>query len=198
MITLIRSNPAENNNPANHTSSLTQFNLTQANIQATEFTVDNRSLYRGGLQLGPDGKIYRALSTTYFVGTPYLGSINNRNALGLACNYEHNAINLFPNNSSQGLPPFIQSIFNSQIDIIQNGVSTTNLDLCEGESYTLVSEDIPGATYTWTKDGNLLPESDFDLEVSQSGYYEVLIDENNGDCPTEGQAFVNVYRYTSC
>ncbi len=186
-------NPAQNNNPANHFSTLTQFDVTQVNIQATEFNIEDRNLYRGGLQLGPDGKIYRALSSTYQTGLPFLGVINNPNASGLACNYQHNAISLAPNNSSQGLPPFIQSIFNTQIDIIQNGVSTTNLDLCEGESYTLVSDDIPGATYTWTNDGNLLTESDFDLVVAQSGHFEVSIDENNGNCPIEGQAFVSVY-----
>ncbi|MDX1702177.1 MAG: hypothetical protein R3250_16240, partial [Melioribacteraceae bacterium] len=127
------------------------------------------------------------------MGIPNLGVINNPNALGLACNYEHNAISLAPNNSSQGLPPFIQSLFNTQIDIIQNGISSTNLDLCSGESYTLVSEDLPGATYTWTLDGNVLPESDYDLHVSQSGFYQVLIDENTGDCPIEGQALVKVF-----
>ena len=188
-----QSNPAQNNNPANHFSTLTQFDVTQANVQATEITLDNRNLYRGGLQLGPDGKIYRALSSTYQIGLPFLGVINNPNATGPACNYQHNAVSLTPNNSSQGLPPFIQSLFNTQIDIIQNGISTTNLDLCSGEDYTLVSEDLPGATYTWTQNGTVLPETDFDLLVSQSGHYQVLIDENNGDCPIEGQAFVNVY-----
>jgi gliding motility-associated-like protein len=188
-----QSNPAQNNNPANHASVLTQFDVTQANVQATEITLDERTNYRSGLQLGPDGKIYRALSSTYQIGLPYLGVINDPNAQGLACNYQHNAISLAPNNSSQGLPPFIQSLFNTQIDIIQNGISATNLDLCSGENYTLISEDLAGATYTWTLDGNLLPESDYDLNVSQSGYYEVSIDENNGDCPIVGQALVKVF-----
>ncbi len=157
--------------------------------------MEERTLYRGGLQLGPDGKIYRALSSTYQSGLPFLGVINNPNANGFASNYQHNAISLSPNNSSQGLPPFIQSLFNTQIDIIQNGISTTNLDLCIGETYALVSEDIAGATYIWTQDGNPLAESDFDFIVSESGQYQVSIDKNNGDCPIEGQAFVNVYSY---
>ncbi len=186
--------PFENNDPANHRSTLSQFDLSQANIQSTEVTLDDRSLYRGGLQLGPDGRIYRALSATYLNGLPYLGVINNPNNLGLACDYQHNAINLAPNTSSQGLPPFIQSIFNTQIDIIQNGVSTTNLDLCGGETYTLNADDIPGAVYTWTNNGIILPETDFDLDVSQGGIYEVSIDENNGECPLVGTAVVNLYR----
>lgn len=176
--------------PANHRSTLTQFDLTQANIQTSQVIIDDRQLYRGGLQLGPDGKIYRALSATYQVGLPYLGVINNPNEVGTACNYQHNAINLSPNQSSQGLPPFIQSLFNIQIDIIKNGKSDINLALCDGDSYQLISENIPGATYTWTKDNIVLPSNTTSLLVTSSGHYEVLINPNNGDCEIEGQAYV--------
>jgi gliding motility-associated-like protein len=180
----------ELDSPEHHSSSLFQFDLTALDIQGSQFELDNRQLYRGALQLGPDGRIYRALSPLYDGGYPYLGVINNPNALGLASNYQHNAVDLSPNLSSQGLPPFIQSLFNTQIDIIQNGQSNTSLTLCEGETYTLTSADILGASYSWAMDGNPLSESDFDLEISQSGHYEVYIDPNNGDCVIEGQAFV--------
>ncbi len=185
--------PAQGNNPQDHASSLTQFDLEAADIQNSQFLVDQRQLYRGGLQLGPDGKIYRALSSTYVLGIPALGVISNPNELGVACNYQHAAINLFPNSSSQGLPPFNQALFNLEIDIIQNGASTTNLNLCEGETYTLQGDPLPGAIYTWTKDGVVLPETDFDLTVTETGNYELFIDPNNGDCALEGQAFVSVY-----
>ena len=184
---------AEGNNPAVHQSTLTQFDLQAPDIQASEYTVDERQLYRGGLQLGPNGKIYRAMSATYSIGLPYLGVINNPNEPGAACNYVNQGVDLSPNLSAQGLPPFDQTIFNLQIDIIQNGISIINLDLCEGESYVLRGDEVPGATYTWTKDDQLLPETDFDLEVDETGHYELEIDPNNGDCPIEGQAFVNVY-----
>jgi gliding motility-associated-like protein len=188
------SNDQQNGSPSAHSSTLSQYDLTSPNISTTRVTIDQQTLYRGGLQLGPDGKIYRALSSTYNIGLPFLGVINNPNALGTACNYQHNAISLAPNNSSQGLPPFIQSIFNTQVDIIQNDVSTVNLPLCEGESYTLMAEDILGAIYTWTLDGALLPEDDFDLIINQSGHYEVYIDLNDGDCDIEGQAFVSYFQ----
>ena len=183
-------NPSSQNNPANHQSTLSQFDLTQANIQATETTIDQSQLYRGALQLGPDGKIYRALSATYNQGLPYLGVINKPNVIGSGCNYQHNAINLSPNLSSQGLPPFIQSIFNTEIDIIRNGESVSNLALCDGETYTLIADQLPGASYSWSLDGVPLTDNDFDLEVTQTGHYEVYIDPNNGDCAIEGQAFV--------
>jgi len=181
---------AEANNPANHTSTLTQFNLLAPDIQASAYTVDDRALYRGGLQLGPNGKIYRALSATYSQGLPYLGVINSPNNIGAACNYQHNAVSLAPNNSSQGLPPFIQSLFNTQIDIIRNNVSATNLNLCEGDNYRLTAEDLPGAIYTWYRDGVVLPNTNYFLDINQGGHFELYIDPNNGDCAIEGEAYV--------
>ncbi len=188
------SNDQQSTNAGSHASTLSQFDLTAANISASRVTLDQRQLFRGGLQLGPDGKIYRALSATYDVGLPYLSVINNPNAVGAACDYQHNAVNLAPNNSSQGLPPFIQSIFNTQVDIIRNNVNTVNLPLCEGENYTLTADAIPGAIYTWTLDGVILADIDFSLEINQSGHYQVYIDLNNGDCDIEGQAFVSYFQ----
>ncbi|MEZ4795884.1 MAG: T9SS type B sorting domain-containing protein [Flavobacteriaceae bacterium] len=181
-------------NPSSHQSSLTQFNLEAADIQASEYRVDQRQLYRGSLQLGPDGKIYRSLSATYNQGLSFLGVIENPNAVGAAVVYTHNAVDLSPNLSRQGLPPFIQSFFNDKIDIIQNGVSSTELSLCIGETYTLGYQDYPGAVYTWMKDGVLLPESDFDLVVTDPGLYTLHIEFNNGACETfDGEALVSYF-----
>lgn len=188
------SNDQQSESPSAHQSTLSQFNLNAPNISASRITIDQRQLYRGGLQLGPDGKIYRALSASYSTGLPFLSVINNPNELGAACNYQHNAVDLSPNNSSQGLPPFIQSIFATQVDIIRNDVNTVNLPLCEGESYTLTVDDIPGAIYTWSMDGVTLPDTDFSLDINESGHYQVFVDMNNGDCNIEGQAFVTYYQ----
>lgn len=189
------SNDANATGPPNlHQSTLTQFDLEATNIQNSQITLDQRQLFRGSLQLGPDGKIYRALSANYITGLPFLGVIDNPNALGTAANYIHNAVDLSPNLSTQGLPPFIQSFFNDQIDIIQNGVSSTELSLCIGETYTLGYQDFPGAVYTWMKDGVLLAESDFDLVVSDSGHYTLHIEFNNGACEIfDGEAFVSYF-----
>ncbi|PTM07832.1 MAG: hypothetical protein DA407_09750, partial [Bacteroidetes bacterium] len=180
--------------PNIHRSTLTQFNLEATDIQASEFTIDERQLFRGSLQLAADGRIYRALSANYTIGLPALGVIENPNALGPAVVYTHNAVDLTPNLSTQGLPPFIQSFFNDKIDIIQNGDSSTELSLCNGENYTLEYDDIPGAIYTWMKDGVLLSESDFDLEISTPGLYTLHIDFNNGACETfDGEATVSYF-----
>ncbi|WP_299112796.1 T9SS type B sorting domain-containing protein [uncultured Winogradskyella sp.] len=185
-------NPA-NNNPVNHSSSLVQFDLTNANIQGSQILIDQRQSYRSALQTGPDGRIFRTTSATYNIGLPFLSVINNPNEIGSACDYQHDAIAL-SNNSRQGLPPFIASFFVDTIDIINNpNITTTLLPLCEGESYTLVADNIMGATYTWSFDGIVQPTPPipYEYEVFQNGLYEVLIELNNGDCETfEGEALV--------
>ncbi|KAA5824429.1 T9SS type B sorting domain-containing protein [Algibacter amylolyticus] len=186
-------NGANRNVPSNHTSVLLQYELLAGNVQSSEVVIDSRSLYRGGLQLGPNGKIYRALSATYDLGLSNLGVINNPNAVGIACDYEHNGLSVSPNLSSQGLPPFIQSFFNEKVDIINNGTGSSTLDLCDGDKYTLSAPDIAGATYIWTVNKTPLSNTAHDIEVSSTGNYEVFIDLNDGNCGVlEGQAFVSL------
>ncbi|MEX0315340.1 MAG: hypothetical protein AB3N18_14280, partial [Allomuricauda sp.] len=139
-----------NNAPAGevgvHSSSLLQYDLTATNISASEIEIDRRSIYRGALQLGQNGKIYRTIAENYLNGTPYLGVIDNPNELGNAANYRHNAVFLNGRNATQGLPPFIQSFFD-RVDIIKNadGSTGSSLALCEGDQFTLEAENIPNA-----------------------------------------------------
>ena len=49
-------NRANNEIASNHTSALIQMNLTAPNIEASQVILDDRNLYRGALQLGPNGK----------------------------------------------------------------------------------------------------------------------------------------------
>ena len=187
-------NEDSNNNPENHFSILSQFDLNTPSISQSEIIIDNRNLFRGSLQLATNGKIYRSLSETGTQGTNFFGVINNPNEVGLNCDYQHDAVNLSPNKSRIGTPSFIQTFFRTHIDIIRDGLSTLNLSLCTGETYTLTADDVPNATYTWTLNGELLPETDFDLVVSEPGHYEVLMSENNGYCPVKGQAYVKYFQ----
>ncbi len=186
--TFFNPNEEQFNDPNVQHSALLQYDLTATNISLSEVVVDNRRMFRGALQLGIDGKIYRAMSTTYLEGTPYLSVINNPNVLGPGCNYQNNAIRL-TNNSRQGLPPFIASFFAEKIDIIGNNAASNRLDLCDGDTYTLRAIDAPGALYSWYLDGNLLPETDFDLDISSPGSYRVFVDLNTGDC---GETFEGI------
>ncbi len=62
----------------------------------------------GGLQIGPDGKMYMALNTL-----KYISAINNPNVYGTACNFVSNAVQWTgaTQRSRFGLPTFIQSYF---------------------------------------------------------------------------------------
>ncbi|WP_066220694.1 T9SS type B sorting domain-containing protein [Formosa haliotis] len=190
-------NGREGNIVSDHRSSLIQYELDAPNISDSQVILDQRTLFRGALQLGPDGKIYRALAATYDLGTPYLGVIENPNAKGSAANYQHNAIRL-TSNSTQGLPPFIQSFFNQKIDIINNasGIKTNILPLCDNETYTLQATDIPNATYLWTLDGVDLNNNSSQQTVTKpGGYYKVIITPPNSTvCDiSEGEAYVSYY-----
>lgn len=190
-------NSADDHLPSKHFSALTQFDLTNPDIVGSQQLIDQQNLYRSALQLGPNGKIYRTMAATYTQGTPFLSVINNPNELGQACNYQNNAINLGIHNATQGLPPFISSFFVEKIDIINNTVTpiaTNYLPLCLGDTYTLMAEDIPGAIYSWSFNGNPLPNSQYFLDINQNGLYEVLIDLNNGGCDfLEGEAIVEYF-----
>lgn len=184
-------NPNDPNAPPIYTSYLLQYNLFAADISASRTLINQSGNYRSSLQLGPNGKIYRSLSESYDIGIPFLSVIANPNTIGTGCTYQNQIISLNGGLSRQGLPPFIQSFFTQQVDIIQNGTDTLNLTLCTGDTYTLAAEDIPGATYIWSQDGMILPETDFDLEISQPGIYDVEIDANSGNCSSfNGQAIV--------
>lgn len=186
---------AESNNPANHFSTLYQFNLSSPaieNIIASRKIIDSQSLFRGGLQLGPDQKIYRALSKTYNTGIPFLGVIDNPENDGLACNYRHNAISLNGKNSSQGLPPFISSIF-SQIEItgFDGNLTPTilnnqSIDLCVGDNFNVTPEFLTGtATYNWYFNNATTPFSNAanlpftNLNSAKNGIYSLVVEQTD-------------------
>ncbi|NLP56587.1 T9SS type B sorting domain-containing protein [Lutibacter sp. B1] len=198
----------EYNNPNNHFSTLFQFDISSpilADIITSRVIIDSQNLFRGGLQLAPDGKIYRALSKTYDIGIPYLGVIESPNKDGVACNYKHKAISLGDNNSTQGLPPFIASLL-LPIEIT-DGITTQNLNntivkRCLGENYQLSVQDIPGTpTYKWTFNGiDLNINSSIltltNLDYTHSGIYN-LEAETIDDCGFKtkylGEVSIEVY-----
>ncbi|MBD0832060.1 T9SS type B sorting domain-containing protein [Aestuariibaculum sediminum] len=177
--------------PTAQYGALLQYDLTDTDIANTEFVLDHRQTYRSGLQLGPNGKIYRSMNINYLRGLPYLSVINEPNKKGADCRYEHNALSL-NRNGRQGLPPFITSFFSEKIDIIGNNSSTTELHLCEGESYTLQAPEIPGATYTWSYNGTEILNSNYTLNIDKAGVYSVFIDPNTGDCDKTLEGLANV------
>ncbi len=183
----------------NHQSSLVQYDMLAANIQGSQEILDSRPVYRGALQLADNGKIYRTTAEDYFVGTPFLSVINNPNEKGDAAGYEHDAISLNGENATQGLPPFIQSFFN-KIEILTNedGSSSSSKELCAGEGFTLRAENIPGATYSWERDGIELSNATNVLQVlsaieNDSGKYRLSVTTGDpASCPIIGEALISV------
>lgn len=159
-----------------------------------EMAQNSSNFNAGALQLGPDGKIYRALYNFTEEQGDYLGVIENPEEIAQNIIYKEQGIliNTDGQRASQiGLPPFIQSIFAQTVDIINNGDPTnTNLTLCNGETYRLEYRDIPGATYSWFVDDVAMTETDFFLDITSSGNYRLETDLNDGSCPLIGAANV--------
>ncbi|MDV6168035.1 T9SS type B sorting domain-containing protein [Flavobacterium sp. DG1-102-2] len=95
--------------PANGINGVHQYNLLSADIPASDVLVANTS-QSGTLQLGPNGKIYKAV-----VSSSNLDVINNPEEDGALCSYGVNQLSLNPGKSYFGLPPFITSYFSVSI-----------------------------------------------------------------------------------
>jgi len=181
---------------------LMQYNLTLPNNQISASGTrilnengQNSSVFSAGaLQLGPDGRIYRALFNFNTDQGDYLGVIENPEEIAANITYNERGVlvNVDGNRGSTiGLPPFIQSIFAQSIDIINNGdTNNVNLILCEGDTYRLAYQNIPTATYTWFIDDVQTTNTNFFLDITTSGNYRLEIDLNDGSCPLIGVANV--------
>jgi len=185
---------------------LYQFDLESATPQNSGVELDAiyNNLYRTALQLGPNGKIYRTMPTFWgnTGGSQFLSVINNPEALGTACNYVANVVDLGIGRSHQGLPPFIQSIFSTDLDIIhQISLNTSVLNLCNGNTFNLYADNsaLPATTtYSWTLNGNPIPETGNMISLSNPGTYNnghfvLTVNPNDGTCSIIGEAFVTYY-----
>jgi hypothetical protein len=131
--------------------------------------------YLGGIQTGPDGRIYVAQSNTN-----YLAAINEPNKKGTACDFRLNAVDLKSGKCYQGLPNFTQLDFSANIYIA--GLE----DFCEGDSVHLVAEittplDID--SYLWKGPNGVISNTDEllipNISKVDQGKYSVEIEGNN-------------------
>jgi gliding motility-associated-like protein len=182
---------------------LLQWDLEVADIVGSQFQFSGvTGQGSGAIQVAPNGKIYRAM-----LGEPKLSVINEPELPGAAADYTENfnqgAISLGGRTSTFGLPPFIQSIFSSRVDI--TGFDTQELNLCDGDTFTLFfeqDEENPNATYEWSLDGVVL-NNEFSptIEISQPNgvtlpyqeTYSLEVDLNDGSCPVIGLAIVTYF-----
>ncbi|MAN27216.1 MULTISPECIES: T9SS type B sorting domain-containing protein [Mesonia] len=188
------------------TSFLYQWDLEATDIPASISSINGLSDNTAtALQLAPNGKIYKSV-----ISTSKLGVINNPELDADQVNYSESISNggiyLQGRTAIFGLPPFIQSIFSSRINIIDENAENmmTKLDLCEDESFTLAYTQNLNSnnTYTWYKNGDIIngenteqltiatnPSNNFPL----SDTYKLSIDLNDGSCPLIGIANVTFH-----
>ncbi|MEN8815935.1 MAG: T9SS type B sorting domain-containing protein [Nonlabens sp.] len=188
LLYITATNDANGNSAASHTSSLYQYELTPGNLAAAGLTgleIDNRPGYRGSLQLGIDGKIYRALADTYDIGRPFLGVINNPNTVGVGCNYQHDAIPLAGRSSTQGLPPFIQSFFAL--------IEVENLCLGDGTTFEFQSDTPPDAVLWEFGDGNTSNLENPTHIYSNAGTFNVVLSLTRGGTTRIYRKNVQIY-----
>lgn len=183
-----------------HNSNLLQFDLASPDVSASEVVLDEKNIYRGALQLGANGKIYRTITDSYLEGTGYLGVVHDPNQKGAAANYGHNAISLEGGIAMQGLPPFVQSFF-AKKGLIKNtdGTTVTAATLCDGNELVLEADDLPGATYTWEHNGELINNANErilripDLNQDHAGQYRLTINPADvAKCDVLGEAQIQV------
>ncbi|WP_459211593.1 T9SS type B sorting domain-containing protein [Aquimarina rhabdastrellae] len=162
------------------------------------------SFSAGAIQLAPDGKIYRALYDFSSGNGDFLGVIENPETLAAGIIYSDNSlrINIDGRRGSRiGLPPFIQSLFAESIDIINDPDLTANdinLNLCDGETYTLSFNAPVGSTFEWYLNDILIPgETTNSLIVTTAGNYRLEVDFNDGSCPSIGAANVTYFNIPS-
>lgn len=85
-----------------HYCGIYQYDISSNNetiIQNSQYNIPNSSVEFGGIQLGPNGKMYVARKLVN-----YLGVIENSNNLGADCDYNQNGVFLGSGESHTGLP----------------------------------------------------------------------------------------------
>lgn len=186
-------------------SDIYQWDLAAGNISSSLFSFTTSMNQATALQLGPNGKIY-----TPEINSARLNVINDPNEYGEDFNYSNivplGAISLQGNISTFGLPPFIQSIFTSRVDIISGENQNENefdieteISICDGESFILGAEYETSATYQWFENGEAIAgENTSFLEISlptneQAPYstaFTLEIFPDSGECKLSGIANV--------
>lgn len=149
-----------------------QYDLLAADIPGSEIKVANTT-QSGTLQLGPNGKIYRAI-----VQSEFLDVIHSPDEPGTLCDYQPSGISLDGGISMFGLPPFITSFFMASIvyegtclgDATQFELNVTDdYDSVEwdfGDGSPASNEDIPVHTYAAAGNYNVTANITRDGEVS--------------------------------
>jgi len=144
---------------------IVQFDITAGNLSAIQATKKRINIldigFPGGMQLGPDGRIYVAKQGTGFGGDTTLGIIQNPNSAGFACVYVDQGVGLNGKQAIAGLPNIVTSSYTKQPELnaclaLPRARFTMSVPgVCETENcITLAdhSDNLP-SNYLWTFEG---------------------------------------------
>ncbi len=145
------------------TAGLHQINIEDLS-QPISMTMLQFGNFGASLQLGPDGKIYKAN-----LNSSSLDVIHSPDIAGNGCDYQANAVNLGSGRSMFGLPPFITSIFNSAI-------TAENFCLGEMTNFTVQSNGTVDSVLWDFGDGNTSTSLNPSHQYLAPGNYTVTVD----------------------
>ena len=178
--------------------SITQFDLTAgspAAISASATIVGTTGgILPAGMQIGPDLKVYVTLN-----GSNFLAVINDPNALGVACNFQDNAVPLGAGMCQLGLPGYVASYFVS--NLLPNAIFTSPNHICPGTCTDFTNLSVNGNTFIWNFPGaNPAASTDFNptgICYNSPGQFDVqLIATNaNGSDTLLLHNYITVYPY---
>lgn len=158
---------------------IVQYDLRALIINQSAITVTPKNnTHYGALQIGPDEKIYIATDK------PFLDVIENPNALGLACNYKADAVNLAGHYSAYGLPDFFIASSPETPQEKSNPIADNSINICKVnlgndtslycEKDLLLTVNVPEATYLWSTG-----TTNNTIKAIYSGTYRVTVTKKN-------------------
>lgn len=159
---------------------LYQFDLEAPDVQASMVQIHSSRNVAGALQLAPDGKIYRAGYPTDagYVYWDKLSVIHKPEEDGTAVDYRHNSFDIEPKSVKLGLPPFVQSLFNTNFEF-------ENICLGEITQFTL-SGDTNYDSLLWDfGDGSTSTNPNPTHEFTEAGTYTVSLTRTINGIPTD-------------
>ncbi|ULC57928.1 T9SS type B sorting domain-containing protein [Flaviramulus sp. BrNp1-15] len=149
----------------------------------TELTQDPRGY--GALQLAVDGKIY--VSEAF---SNYLHVINNPNSIGLASDYQNDAVFLEWRLAKNGLPPFIQSYF--KVDAFDHDNN------CYGDTTTFkLSDTVDSIVWNFGDPLSGANNTSTDFEpthvFTSPGTYTVTVTATSGGETDTNEQYITIY-----
>ena len=165
-----------NNNGVLQESVLMQFDVTESDVAGTGSVIHTSSNVAGALQLALDGRIYRAGYPVFIESHQKLSVIRNPNEDAGNVTYSHNSITIESGFLRLGLPPFVQSLFNSNFDV--EGLclgSKTRFEITGQKNYDSVEWEFG--------DGTVSTEESPTHQYTSPGTYVVSLTKINNGIP---------------